>query len=131
MQKAPAKTGPEELRTDLAPLVTRLPKLADVDSAQWMGGILGDRSVPGPSTYWLDAVVVLDEKTLKETASLPGLVTVDPPVVVRGLKASMPKGNLRRSETLDDFFTIAPWRVEAWLAEEEGQVVLFIVGGYH
>ncbi|MDO5736588.1 MAG: hypothetical protein Q4P15_08960 [Propionibacteriaceae bacterium] len=123
------KRGDGELRTELAPLVDRLPQLAGATSAEWMIGTLGGRLSPGPSTYWIDAVLVLDDTTLQEVSALPGLAVAEPPKVVKGLKPSLPDGELLRSEALDEYFTLAPWRGEAWLSPDEGQVVLLVIGG--
>ena len=122
------KNGDNELRTDLEPLVTRLPRLSDAPSAQWMSGHLGDDRVPGPATYWIDAVVVLDDATLDEAAAVPGLAVAKPPGVVSGLEPSLPEGDLLRSEELDRFFSNPGWFAQAWLSAEEGQVVLLVVG---
>ena len=123
------KNGDGTLRTDLVPLVTRVPRLAAATSALWMGGTLGSDRVPGPSTYWLDAVVALDDATLQEVSALPGLEVAGSPAVVKGLQASMPEGDLQRSDALDRYFTAPPWYVQAWLAQESKQVVLLVQGG--
>lgn len=123
------KAGTGELRTDLDPLVKRLPRLVDATSAEWMSGTLGDDSVPGPSSYWIDAVVTLDEETLQEVLALPDLEDADSPEVVSGLQASVPDAAFQRSEDMDSLFSAAEWSAEAWLAPEEGKVVLFILGG--
>lgn len=123
------KNGDNQLRTDMQPLVKRLPRLSGAPSAQWMSGHLGDDRVPGPTTHWIDAVVALDDATLQEVSALPGLEVAGAPPVVQGLEASMPEGDLQRSDALDKFFTAAPWYVEAWLAQDSNQVVLLVQGG--
>ncbi len=47
------------MRTDLEPLTKRFSALGGPVSATWMSGTMGDARVPGPSTYWLDAIVEL------------------------------------------------------------------------
>ena len=123
------KNGDGTLRTDLGPLLTRVPRLAAATSALWMSGTLGSDRVPGPSTYWLDAVVALDDATLQEVSALPGLEVAGSPAVVAGLRASMPEGDLQRSDALDRYFTAPPWYVQAWLARDSKQVVLLVEGG--
>jgi hypothetical protein len=53
------KTGTAQIRHDLEPLIKRFPGLGAPVSATWMSGTFGDPRVPGPSTYWIDAVVQL------------------------------------------------------------------------
>lgn len=122
------KTGSGELRTELDPLVERMPTLADAESADWMSGTLGGRA-PGPSSYWIDAVVTLDEATLQEVLALPGLARADPPKVVSGLRSSVPDAEFQQSPEMDGYFSANEWHVESWLAAEQGEVVLLVVGG--
>ncbi|MCL2490908.1 MAG: hypothetical protein FWF36_09375, partial [Propionibacteriaceae bacterium] len=46
-------------RTDLEPLTKRFPLLGSPVAAIWYSGQMGDDSIPGPTTYWIDAVVTL------------------------------------------------------------------------
>lgn len=48
-----------EVRTDRDPLMSRFPLLGSFVEARWVGGVLGDQRVPGPSTYFVEAVVTL------------------------------------------------------------------------
>jgi hypothetical protein len=110
-QAGTGKTGTGELRTDLAPLVERYADLAGAESAEWSSGSLGssadDDRVPGPSTSWIDAVVVLPrsvydalraEYEYTESAGAPG--------VADALAASVPDGPLHVSDALDDRFAV-------------------------
>lgn len=65
------------LRTDLEPLVERFSLLAGATAATWVGGTLGDAGTPGPSLYWIDAWVTLDEPTWGELRALVGTRTGD------------------------------------------------------
>ena len=47
------------LRTDSDPLTKRYAVLGTPRGVTWVSGTVGDERVPGPSTYWIDAVVVL------------------------------------------------------------------------
>jgi hypothetical protein len=53
------KNGTGEIRQDLAPLTTRFPLLDGVKAALWISGTTGSSTVPGPSTYWIDAIIDL------------------------------------------------------------------------
>lgn len=48
-----------EVRTDREPITNRFPLLGDFTDAHWVGGRLGDDRAPGPSTYFIEAVVRL------------------------------------------------------------------------
>jgi hypothetical protein len=48
-----------EVRTDRDPIATRFPRLGAFTDVHWVGGTLGDDRVPGPSTYFIEAVVNL------------------------------------------------------------------------
>lgn len=126
---APTKNGSGELRRDLDPLVERWPVLAGATSATWMSGTRGDDEVPGPSTYWIDAVVTLDPATYDELAATTGLApaTTDPGVVP-GLAGSLPDGSLLAGPSLDTVFTVGDWRATAYLSPDARAVVLVGLG---
>lgn len=48
-----------EVRTDRQPIADRFPQLGSFVDTHWVGGRLGDDWVPGPSTYFIEAVVTL------------------------------------------------------------------------
>lgn len=48
-----------EVRTDQQPLADEFPQLGGLVEAHWVGGRLGNDDVPGPSTYFIEAVVTL------------------------------------------------------------------------
>jgi len=56
-EDAAEKSGTGETRTDLEPLTKRFSALGDPVAATWISGTMGSSDVPGPSTYWIDAVV--------------------------------------------------------------------------
>jgi hypothetical protein len=53
-----------EVRTDREPIADRFPQLGSFVDAHWVGGRLGDEQMPGPSTYFIEAVVTLDPDDL-------------------------------------------------------------------
>lgn len=130
---AATRSGTGEIRHDLAPLTDRFPQLAGAQSATWMSGTLGDARVPGPSTYWIDAVVVLDEAGFAELRALAdgeadsssdsdsatGLPELDP-----GLDEALPAGPFVRSPALDDAFSQDGRVTQVALDEATGSVVL-------
>ncbi|MBW4719664.1 hypothetical protein [Saccharothrix obliqua] len=123
----PTKSGTGELRTDLEPLTKRFPLLSAAEKAEWMSGTLGDGRVPGPSTFWIDAVVTLPESTLarldKDTRE-----TTTPPEVVSGLRDHLPRGPYLTGGSLDEAFTTPTWSATAYLAKNTNTVILVALG---
>ncbi|PPK61740.1 hypothetical protein V5P93_000099 [Actinokineospora auranticolor] len=119
---APRKSGTGELRTDLDPLVKRFPALAGATKAVWMSGTLGDDRVPGPSTYWIDAIVTLPQTTITD-GDVQGTET---PAVVEGLRGHLPAGPYRTGKSLDAMFSSQGWQTTAYLVENT--VVLVATG---
>lgn len=78
-------------RTDTATLARLFPGLPPMSAATWVTGRSGDDRVPGPSLYYLDAVIT----------HAPGVVTdpTDPVATARptldGLDHLLPQGEMR------------------------------------
>jgi hypothetical protein len=89
------------LRTDTEPISKRWPKLGTIISAQWYGGILGDPRVPGPSTYWVDAVVELEPAVMEALRAKAGTLKAESPDIVDELVPKLPPGPFSRSGALD------------------------------
>jgi len=62
-QAVAEKSGTGERRNDVEPLVRRFPLLGQPVAAVWYSGTMGSDDAPGPSTYWIDAVVTVDADT--------------------------------------------------------------------
>ncbi len=58
-----------EVRTDREPIADRFPRLGSFVDAHWVGGRLGDDRAPGPSTYFIEAVVTLGPDDAARLAS--------------------------------------------------------------
>ncbi|WP_300080178.1 hypothetical protein [Propioniciclava sp.] len=116
------KQGDGALRTDLEPLTSRFPVLGQPVSAQWMSGTLGDSRLPGPSTYWIDAIVVVTPEVAAELAPLAS--ETGTPDLVAGVAELVPPGTLRTSEQIDARFSTDTWWVDAYLVEGSDTVVL-------
>jgi hypothetical protein len=128
-ERSPAKNGTGELRTDLEPLVSRIPALSPATGATWLSGTLGDATVPGPSIYWIDAVVTLPEVTAQQLrVSLELGQATEGPEVVGALETSLPEGHLLAGAGLDEAFSADGWRSTAYLEAEGDRLVLVVVG---
>lgn len=65
-----------------------------------MGGTLGD--APGPTTYWIDAVIEVQPAVADELrATYAPEAASTPPDVVSGIQDKLPAGTLLSSDALD------------------------------
>lgn len=127
MSTAAEKNGDGRLRTDLEPLTSRFSALGQPLAATWMSGELGSGRVPGPTSYWIDAVV---EVTPETAATLRDLATesAERVEVVDGLAGEIPPGALRTSDALDLALSPDGWHTVAWLVDGTDVVVLAAKG---
>jgi hypothetical protein len=118
------KNGSGERGADLEPLVKRFAALGAPISATWYSGTLGDDDVPGPTSYWIDAVVVLEPAATDSLISKYSAVPTDTrPETVPDLTGDLPSGELLRSPALDAEFSTT-FSTQVWISRESGQVVL-------
>jgi len=96
---AAARNDTGAMRSDLAPLTKRFTALRDPVSARWKSGTFGDPGAPGPSTYWIDAVVRVTPTVTDRLAS--GTVASEQPVVVFDLLPELPDGPWVASDRLN------------------------------
>lgn len=123
------KQGDGEVRTDLAPLTRRFDALGEPVSAVWQSGTMSGGDAPGPSTYWIDAVVTLTEgqaRTLNERYDPHR--TQDVPNVTDAISAHLPGGPLLTGKSLNQAFRTSRFAAQAYLDLAAHQVVLVAVG---
>lgn len=120
-------SDPGEMRTDVDPIASRVPQLGDDFTVQWFGGTTGDDRAPGPSTYWVDALVAPSTGV----ADLVGDIALSPgtPVVGDDLAALVPDCAWERSDEIDESWGPTGWETHVWLCLEHEQVVLTLLGG--
>jgi hypothetical protein len=121
------KTGTGDVRTDLEPLTKRFSALGRPVSATWMSGTLGG-DAPGPSTYWIDAVVEVTPETAATLRAASPEPSTETPDVEDGVRSAVPSGPLLRSTTLDALFAEGSFRAKAYLAADSDTVVLVALG---
>lgn len=127
----PTKAGDGTVRHDLEPLTSRIPALAAAESATWCSGTLGDDRVPGPTTYWIDAVVVLPAEVADELrAELALQESSVVPDVVPQLTGVLPAGPFLAGDPLDQRFSAGTWASSAQLEASGAVLVLEIRGGH-
>jgi hypothetical protein len=123
------KNGTGEERHDLEPLTSRFPELGDVQSAVWFSGRLGDERAPGPSSYWIDAVVTISPTETRRLLATYGPETAGTePAVVEDLEPHLPTGELVTSEQLNRAFSTSGFSTSVWVDEASHRIVLSAVG---
>lgn len=119
--------GTTQMRTDIEPLAGRLPVLGVDFTAQWFGDIVGDESVPGPATYWVEALVT-------PAAGVDSLIanhdlTAGTPDVDERLRELLPTCAWERSDSIDRAWGPLDWETRVWFCREHGQLVVSLLGG--
>ncbi|HYZ08753.1 MAG TPA: hypothetical protein VE709_09295 [Pseudonocardiaceae bacterium] len=123
------KSGSGELRTDKEPLTKRFSVLKTPLEVRWMSGTYGNERNPGPSTYWIDAVITLDGNEINDlTASYSLTPTGQTPSVVDGMKEHLPPGPFQTSDTLNAAFKEGRWWARAYLDPQSNKLVLVATG---
>ena len=117
------------VRHDLEPLTKRFPALGTPDAASWVSGVMGDTDAPGPSTYWIDAIVDLNPATVAELNSkYKPMPTAAHPDVWNTLTGLLPSRGYVTSDALDEAFASARISAKAYLAEQASVIVITSMG---
>lgn len=111
-----------DVRTDRDPLAKRFPRLGAFTGVHWLGGTLGDDRAPGPSTYFIEAVVALPPGVGARLQSTYGLVpAADGPRPPPALVPFMPDGaSWSRSAALESGFGPPDWGAQVWVDTGRG-----------
>ncbi len=121
-------SGP--VRTDLAPLTRRFPELGVPVSASWQSGALGDDRVPGPSSFWIDAIVTLAPETAQKLRSSGSLEPADTPEITEDLRKALPPGPWLTGTDLDRLVSGGKdYYSHTFIAKDSDVVVLIAEGG--
>jgi hypothetical protein len=115
------------VRHDLEPLTKRFAALGSPTTATWQGGVLGSRDAPGPSTYWIEAVIHLDQgrgdQLVAEHPGAPG----GAPVVDEALATALPDGPWVAGPELDRAFEADGYRGRVFVAPDDDAVVILTI----
>lgn len=123
-------TTPNQIRHDLAPLTNRFPAIGKPISAAWMSGTVGVQSdsrvtVPGPSVYWIEAIIKL-EPTTADTLRLKyaPAATGQGPSLNKSLQPDVPAGTFLTSPAIDSALSNNDWRSTAYLHSGSNTLVM-------
>lgn len=123
------KRGDGELRQTREPVLRRLPVLEPAKSLQWSSGGFGDPAAPGPSLYWLDVLVEMDDSLSAKARALNDLSDAALPEDLHPVVAArLPAGNWQGSPALDRMFSDGPWKTRAWLSKTGPHLLLMVEG---
>ncbi len=120
--------GGGDVRTDLEPLTKRFPALGTPRAAWWLGDILGDDRVPGPSTYRIRAVVELDSTVAENLRGRYSPAAVALPELDPRISVHVPDGGVATSDSLSAAFGDERWRSDAYLHANRPVLVLVSTG---
>ncbi len=126
LPRVPRRQAPG-VRTDLAPLVRRLPGLGTPVAARWVWARLGGDRVPGPATYALDAVVTLTPADADRLRALARGPAASAAATLPG-ELGTPPEDLRGSDALDAALAHGTWRARAAVAASGPVVVVRALG---
>ena len=124
-------TGPGR---DLDPVMRRFPLLADGTVDGWIAGTIGaapglSERVPGPTTYWFDAVVdVGTEQVAAWVREYDAASVAAPDSVAVELRDLVQSGEFVGGRRLDDAFSSARWHARVYLSPTTGRVVVLGIG---
>ena len=97
-------------RTDVEPITKRWPQLGGIQQAHWVGGTLTSDGSPGPSSYFIEAVVILAPADLARLTSQhhfsPAPTRPDPPA---SLRPHLREGNWLSDAEVDQAFSPPNW----------------------
>ncbi|MGA5534048.1 hypothetical protein [Mycolicibacterium nivoides] len=123
MHDNPIRHAPE-------PLTKRFPEIGKPISATWMSGTLGAQSdsrvtVPGPSVYWIEAIIELEPATTDTLRSkYAPTASGETPNLNGNLRTEVPAGTYLTSTALDTALSNDDWRSIAYLHSGSHTLVL-------
>lgn len=120
----------EAVRTDPAPIKRRFVALGNPLRLSWQAGVLGDQRVPGPSSYWIDAVVTLQPEVARKLRNTGALAEATaPPTVAVDLRGALPEGPWLTGADLDRVVSgKSNYSCRAYLAKDTDVIVLIAEG---
>ena len=117
--------APTEVRHDLDPLTKRFPEIGTPTFAAWATWNSATGGFPGPTTYWIDAVVTLEPATTEALVGRYQPTAQDKvPHVQQLLQAEVPAGPFVTGAALDKALSTSGWRSSAYLDRQNNRLVI-------
>lgn len=118
-------TQSDTIRHDPEPLTKRFPAIERPVSVTWVGWSNASGRAPGPTTYWVQAIIEL------EPAVAAGLRTRFAPAdtgrspdMTAALRDVLPPARFLSSSALGDALSSAEWRSAAFIAAQSDTLVI-------
>ncbi|QZY47815.1 hypothetical protein [Mycolicibacterium austroafricanum] len=120
---APAVDVPSEIHSDTAPLTRRFPAIGVPEAVAWVTWTNASRDVPGPTTYWIDAVITLHPQA---AAALARDTTAEGrmPDVAEALRSAVGPGPFVTGAALNEALSTDGWTATGYLDRRRNQLVL-------
>lgn len=117
--------APTEVRHDLDPLTKRFPEIGRPVSATWVTWNSASGGFPGPTTYWIDAVMTLEPAATEALVARyqPGTEGKGPHVQ-QLLRDDVPAGPFVTGAALDRALSTSGWRSSAYLDPPNNRLVI-------
>ncbi len=117
------------IRHDLDPLTKRFPAIGNPTEATWMSGSLGDSSerparVPGPSVYWIEAIITLQPETADALQTKYAPSPTGEPQLNENLRSEMPPGPFLTSKAMDKALSNTDWRSTTYFASDSNTLII-------
>ncbi|QYN35496.1 hypothetical protein K1T35_45555 [Pseudonocardia sp. DSM 110487] len=111
-----------EVRTDHKPIADRFPQLGSFVNTHWVGGRMGSDQIPGPSSYFIEAVVTLDPDDAVQLRSRYDFTRAPtPPQPPASLAPFMERGSTwSTSIELESGFGPSDWVSNVYVSLEDG-----------
>lgn len=117
-----------EIRTDTQPLTSRFPAIGAPVSATWVTWNNADPRVPGPTTYWIDAVITLQPQTARALADLEPAAQAPLPEIADEIRAAVSDGPFVTGAALNNALSTPGWAATGYLDDARNLLVLSATG---
>ncbi|MDG4664286.1 hypothetical protein [Mycobacterium sp. 236(2023)] len=119
-----APVADREIRTDTAPLTERFPAIGEPLTVSWVTWDSATGGAPGPTTYWIDAVVTLAPQTTKALEALKIAAQGKAPEVADELRPAVAGGPFLTGEELDGALSTTGWMATGYLDPARNLLVI-------
>lgn len=128
MSRAAQKNIEKSEQTDPAPVLARTRGIPEGATMLWFSGTMGS-GAPGPSTYWIDVRIEVDDAQVRQWRSLcEGAGEPTAPEIVPELADVLEGEELTECPALAAELGDGQWEQRAWISADHPVVVLSLLG---